>query len=114
MAQRFSEKKFPKRPFREGGKRKPSRFRPKKKPLTIQKILEWADAHKERTGVYPTEKSGEVFDVPQENWNAIAVALRSGHRGLDGGSSLALILETYRGRVHRNHRPDFFVEQILV
>lgn len=70
-------------------------------PLTIKKILAWADAHHARTGRWPNTKSGTVTDAPDENWRWIDHALRAGQRGLQGGTSLPQILARKRGV--RNH-----------
>ena len=43
--------------------------------LTIEQILEWADAHCRRTGRFPSVDSGDVEGVEGENWSAIHVAL---------------------------------------
>ena len=60
--------------------------------LTYRKILAWADAHKQRTGKWPTTESGPVADAPGECWRGIHQALASGSRGLPGGSSLPCLL----------------------
>ena len=43
--------------------------------LIYRKILAWADAHKQRTGKWPTSESGSVTDAPGENWRGIHDAL---------------------------------------
>jgi len=60
--------------------------------LTEAAILAWALAHEKRTGQRPRQKSGAVVDAPGETWSALDMALRQGHRGLPGGSSLARLL----------------------
>lgn len=65
--------------------------------LTEQQILKWIDAHKERTGEWPSKTSGAVVDAPGETWSGIDAAMRVGRRGLDGGSSLARLLAEKRG-----------------
>lgn len=65
-------------------------------PLTVKKILQWADAHHKKTGAWPKIKSGEVFGAPNEKWSSITIALTQGHRGLPGGSSLAKLLAEKR------------------
>jgi hypothetical protein len=99
--------------------------------LTVQQILAWADAHHERTGQWPLQRSGPVTDAPGETWSAIDVALRRGHRGLPEGSSLSWLLahqgrdgnsfptagtkeRTYRPRERRPPGTLLTVEQILV
>jgi hypothetical protein len=84
------------------------------KPLTAVQILEWADAHCERTGKWPVSHSGPIADAPWETWINIDIALRTGIRDLPGGSSLAKLLAENRGK--RNHLDlvPLTVEQILV
>jgi hypothetical protein len=56
-----------------------------------------ADAYFERTGEWPNLNSNEVPGEPEENWRRIDNALRQGHRGLPGGSSLLRLLVRKRG-----------------
>jgi hypothetical protein len=63
--------------------------------LTNARILAWADAHYHRTGTWPTRQSGAIVDAPGETWSGVELALRRGHRGLPGGSSLGLLLRRY-------------------
>jgi len=65
--------------------------------LTIEQVLAWADAHRERTGEWPSVNSGAVHGAAGERWQAIDRALRRGSRGLPGGSSLAMLLDERRG-----------------
>jgi hypothetical protein len=67
--------------------------------LTAASILRWADAHRRRTGKWPSPASGPLADVPGESWQAINNALHRGCRGLPGGDSLARLL------VRRGRRP---------
>jgi hypothetical protein len=67
------------------------------KPLTVERILAWADAHHARTGRWPTDTSGPIPEAPGETWRAINAALTRGHRSLPGGDSLARLLERHRG-----------------
>ena len=70
---------------------------PKRKPpLTVRRILKWADIHFERTNSWPTQYSGRLFTEPTENWGAIDQALRYGSRGLPGGSTLHQLLRKNR------------------
>lgn len=73
--------------------------------LTIKQILEWADRHHRRTGLWPKEKSGPVADVPGETWQNIDLALRNGRRGLMPGSSLPRLLAKYRGVPNIHAKP---------
>jgi hypothetical protein len=81
--------------------------------LRVHDILRWVDAHKRRTGEWPTGDSGPVADAPGETWNAIDLALERGTRGLRGGSSLADLLARRRGRRRRQQPPDLAEQQIL-
>ena len=69
-------------------------FRP---TLTLEQVLAWADAHRVRTGEWPSVNSGAVHGEAGERWQAIDRALRRGNRGLPGGSSLAMLLDERRG-----------------
>jgi hypothetical protein len=82
-------------------------------PLTKRQILAWADQHHERTGRWPHAKSGPVADAPGERWDLIDNALRQGHRGQPGGSSLLLLLVKKRGVRHPLHPPPLTEGQIL-
>ena len=44
--------------------------------LTVTQILSWADAHHDRTGALPKQRSGEIPGAPGEKWQAIDEALR--------------------------------------
>ena len=59
-------------------------------------IMTWAKNHYQRTGKWPTQYSGDVFDAPGENWSRINAALRLGLRGLPGGSSIPKLLKKLR------------------
>jgi hypothetical protein len=84
-----------------------------RRPLTINQILEWCDAHKERTGRWPSEDSGSIAGQ-DETWNAIAQSLRGGCRHLPGGTSLAKLLAEQRGHRNRKALPKLTIEQILI
>jgi hypothetical protein len=83
----------------------PKQSRAKYPSLTEVQILGWCDDFLARTGVWPTTKSGAVPAAPGENWNAVDAALRSGHRGLPGGSSIAKLLAARRGSRNRKQLP---------
>ena len=95
---------------RQGTPVKPVRGRPRKgrPPLTVARILAWADAHHMQTGRWPTVESGPVLHMPGETWMAVNQALQRGHRGLPGNSSLARLLAKERGA-----RPPLTIRQIL-
>jgi hypothetical protein len=82
-------------------------------PYQQELLLAWADAHRERTGSWPTRYSGPISDAPGETWLAVDMALRHGRRNLPGGSSLPLLLAENREVRNRWTRSDFSVEQII-
>jgi len=53
-------------------------------PLTVKKILQWVDEHKELTGQWPNYKSGDIPNSGGETWNAVDSALNRGKRSLKG------------------------------
>lgn len=82
--------------------------------LTIEQILQWADAHHLRTGKWPTRNSGDIPEAPQENWSRIDNALVVGNRTLSAGSSLVRLLAERRGMRNRKALPAFKIEQLLL
>ncbi len=87
---------------------------PCKTPLTVPLILAWADAHRRRTGAWPTCRAGPVIDGHLgDSWRRIDNALRAGLRGLPGGGSLARLLVEARGVRVSHYAPDLTPEQIL-
>jgi len=82
-------------------------------PLKVDQILNWADDHYKRTGKWPNENSGEVEGAPGEKWGAISMSLAQGGRGLEGGSSLAKLLNEKRGVRNIMGLPDLEMPQIL-
>src|SRR5258708_4514786 len=81
--------------------------------LHISQILEWADAHRARTGRWPVPKSGHIFGTTDEKWRNVDAALQTGVRGLPGGSSLARLFAQYRGRRNQMALPRLSLGQIL-
>ena len=98
-------------PYRK--KRTPFRFIYRKPIHTLEKILDWADAHYERTGDWPKLTSGPIFGPFDENWCPVNACLYQGHRGLPGGSSLALLLLEHRQRRSLGHLPPLTIDDIL-
>jgi hypothetical protein len=82
-------------------------------PLTEKQVLAWADRHRERTGAWPTYRSGPVEGTPGETWRMVDTTLRRGSRGLRGGRSLATLLATKRGVRNRRSLPVLTVAQAL-
>jgi hypothetical protein len=64
----------------------------KRPPLSAAQILAWADAHRRRTGRWPSAASGPVREAPGLTWLAVNGALSKGLRGLPRGDSLARLL----------------------
>ena len=91
-------------------RRRPTRPRHR---LTRKKILEWADEHCERTGRWPSARSGRVRAAPGERWDHIEGALRRGSRGLHDGSSLARLLVERRNKARHTNRPPRSPQEIL-
>jgi hypothetical protein len=83
-------------------------------PLSYKKIVRWADGHKEKKGQLPNVNSGPVLDVPGERWDLIDNALRNGHRGLRGGSSLLKLLAKKRGLRNPLSLPPLTEPQIVM
>jgi hypothetical protein len=84
-----------------------------RRPLTIQEILRWADAHREATGKWPNLFDGSILGAKFESWGAVDEALRYGFRSLAGGSSLTALLAEHRDARTRFHQPPLTEEQIL-
>ncbi len=82
-------------------------------PLSERQILKWADAHRRRTGEWPTSDSGPIREVPGESWRAVSEALDEGTRGLCGGSSLARLLYERRGVIGGFWRPRLTRQLII-
>jgi hypothetical protein len=80
---------------------------------TYRQLLTWADAHKAKTGRFPTADSGAVADAPGETWGAVDHALMTGLRGLPGGSSLSQFLADRRGTRNHMRLPPLSVERVL-
>jgi hypothetical protein len=82
-------------------------------PLTEAQIVQWADEFHERTGTWPTLRSGPIPNSGGEKWSAIEIALRNGARGQPGGSSLARLLAEHRGVRNRMAVPPLSIPQVL-
>jgi hypothetical protein len=81
--------------------------------IHLSRILAWADAHRKRTGAWPTARSGPIAGAPGETWRGVDKALRTNRRGLTGGSSLARLLAERRGVRSRCYPPPLTEKQIL-
>jgi hypothetical protein len=82
-------------------------------PLTAEQVLAWADAHRARTGKWPTLTYGPVVGSKRETWCALSEALHHGRRGLPRCKSLACFLARYRGVRNRKQLPRLSAKQIL-
>lgn len=71
-------------------------------PLQIRAILRWIDDHRRRTNKWPHRDSGPVIGARGETWCGVDQALKKGHRGLTGGSSLGKLLASARGVRNRS------------
>jgi hypothetical protein len=85
----------------------------RQRSLSVDTILDWADAYHRRKRKWPNEASGTVPEAPGESWGKVAQALRVGKRGLSGGTTLGRILAEHRGVRHRPSLPRFRVKQIV-
>ncbi len=81
--------------------------------LSIDQLLAWADAHRARTGAWPSEDSGAIPEAPGEIWSNVATSLRDGTRGFVGGQTLAQLLAEYRGTRNLKQLPALTEAQIL-
>ena len=79
--------------------------------LTERQVLVWADAHKKKTGRWPTAKSGPVAGA-DETWSGISWALVSGRRGLRQ-QSIAQLLARHGRKRNAMALPPFTYKQIL-
>jgi hypothetical protein len=82
--------------------------------LTRERILAWADAHKARTGFWPSARSGLVVEAPGENWKTLDSALTQGFRGLPGGDSLSRLLHRERDIPRRRGPPRLGLDESAV
>jgi hypothetical protein len=73
--------------------RRGARNRAKPPRLSLKKIRRWAEAHRARTGRWPTQDAGPVLEAPGETWKGVEMALYKGRRGLPGGLTLARLRE---------------------
>jgi hypothetical protein len=64
--------------------------------LTQKLILGWADAHFERMGAWPVQRSGPIAEAPGETWLGVEMALRQRIRGFKRRSTLYQLLRKHR------------------
>ncbi|MGH7136827.1 MAG: hypothetical protein ACREHD_13895, partial [Pirellulales bacterium] len=88
-------------------------------PLVVPKfstadVLAWADAHHQRTGMWPKRDSGPVQEMPGVTWAIVNRTLQRGQRNRRGRSSLAKLLERERDVLPKQRRrPPLAIENIL-
>jgi hypothetical protein len=63
--------------------------------LNVAQVLRWCDAHRRRTGKWPTTHGGVIPRSGGETWGSIRTALRYGRRGLPQ-TTLANLLREHR------------------
>jgi hypothetical protein len=63
-------------------------------PLTVEQILEWADAHFIRTGQWPTANSGAIPEAPGLNWKIGNESTGLSSRGIDPCRKASLLPES--------------------
>ncbi len=83
-----------------------------RRPLSVQQVLAWADAHYRKHGKWPTSTSGTVPGTVR-TWLAIDKNLKDGKCGLPAAGSLARLLEKQRGVRWGRRLPDLCERQIL-
>jgi len=94
--------------------RKRRKFRHRCRPeLSEPQILAWADLWHARTGHWPCQRSGVIPDSLGETWARVDNALLLGLRGLQGGSSLARLLQAWRGVRNIGQLPPLTAKQIV-
>jgi len=81
--------------------------------LSIEQILSWTDAFRERTGNWPTAEAGPILEAPGETWQTVNQALRHGNRGLPRNLSLAKLLDCERGVRNRARLPKLSHNTVL-
>jgi len=85
----------------------------RKRPLSVDEILQWADAHHARTGNWPKSSSGPIPDAPGETWYTIAAALLTGKRNLPTRMTVAEILARHGRKRNIQNLPKYTIRQIL-
>jgi hypothetical protein len=68
------------------------------KRLQVAQIVAWGKAYYRRHGIHPNRDSGPIDGAPGLKWSTVDSALKSGSRGLKGGSSLARLFGDRRRR----------------
>ena len=82
-------------------------------PLSLDRILQWADQYRIRNGKWPHQNSGLIAGSHGETWKGVEMALRRGNRGLPGGSSIGKLLAQRRAKRYQPALPKLTVARIL-
>jgi len=82
-------------------------------PLSVERILTWADAFHADQGHWPSPQQKPIAGARGETWRGIDKALRVGSRGLPGGSSLTQLLVEHRGEEAGRKPLRLTLEKIL-
>jgi hypothetical protein len=85
----------------------------RRKKISSEQILQWADAWFQRTGKWPIVESGVVSETSSETWSGINQTLKRGIDGVEPGSSLNKFLNEMRAVPMYHQSPLLTVEQIL-
>jgi len=81
---------------------------------TVERILELADSYYSSFGKWPIVRSGRINEEIDGTWASIDSALKRGHRGLPGGSSLYALIKDRRGVDTRIGKANLTAEGILL
>ncbi|HVP10101.1 MAG TPA: hypothetical protein VMV94_02825 [Phycisphaerae bacterium] len=65
--------------------------------ISVPQILAWAESYRRQHGRWPSMASGPVEGLDDLTWGGIDRALRWGARGVEGGRSIAQLLQKERG-----------------
>ncbi len=82
-------------------------------PLTVERILQWADDYHARTSHWPKASTEKIPGENNESWSRVDKALRRGKRGLKGESSLAELLAEQRDVPDNSNPPPLTKKQVL-
>jgi len=90
------------------------RIRPKRPPLRIEQILNWADDWFAAHCLWPNVSAGLIPGTIDDTWSRIDDSLRNGYRGLPEKPrlSLAKLLEKHRGVRNSEYPPKLSVGRI--
>ncbi len=84
----------------------------RRKEVTAEQVLRWADEHRARHGKWPGAKSGAVLETGT-TWGTVDYLLRRGMPGAPAGITLARFLQKRRGRINHLDRPRLSLRLIL-